>query len=333
MKLIIQIPCYNEESALKITLSCLPRYLAGIDKIEWLIIDDGSRDATIKVGRDFGVDHIIRLSRNRGLARAFMVGIDASLAAGADIIVNLDADNQYNAEDIPKLIQPILDGQAEFVVGARPIAETDHFSPLKKQLQRVGSWIVRIASKTEIADAPSGFRALSRAAALRINVFSEYTYTLETIIQAGRRGIIIVSVPIRTNQQLRPSRLIKSTPDYLKRSVLTILRIFMTYCPMRFFLILGAIPLSLGFLTGVRWLILFLGTRPASHIPSLVLAAILITIGTQLWILGLIGDLLAVNRSLLEDIQLKIRTSEFADVSKPDSVAESTSHSRIAPFK
>jgi len=305
MKLVIQIPCYNEEGTLDVTLSSLPRELPGISKVEWLIVDDGSLDGTIKVAELFGVHHIVRFPRNRGLAKAF------SLAAGADIVVNLDADNQYCAQDIPKLVQPILEGRAEMVIGARPINEIQHFSLLKKQLQRMGSWLVRVASKTNVVDAPSGFRALSRNAALRLNVFNEYTYTLETIIQAGRRGITVLSVPIRTNEQLRPSRLVKSTLDYVRRSILTILRIFMTYCPMRFFFVLGGMPFSLGLLLGIRWLVLFWNIHPASHIPSLVLTAILLIFGLQFWVVGLIADLLAVNRSLLEDIQFRIRRSQL----------------------
>jgi glycosyltransferase involved in cell wall biosynthesis len=257
------------------------------------------------------VQHIVRFPKNRGLAKAFMAGLEASLAAGADIVVNLDADNQYCAEDIPKLVQPILEGRAEMVIGARPISEIQHFSFFKKQLQKMGSWLVRVASKTNVVDAPSGFRALSRNAALRLNVFNEYTYTLETIIQAGRRGITVLSVPIRTNGQLRPSRLVKSTLDYVRRSILTILRIFMTYCPMRFFFFLGAIPFSLGLLLGIRWLVLFWNIHPASHIPSLVLTAILLIFGLQLWVVGLIADLLAVNRSLLEDVQFRIRRAQL----------------------
>lgn len=320
MKLIIQIPCYNEEASLEVVLADLPRQVAEVDSIERLVIDDGSGDDTAARAEALGVEHIVRFPSHRGLARAFMAGLEAALAAGADIIVNLDADNQYCAGDIPKLIQPILDGRAEMVIGSRPIGETSHFSPVKKLLQRVGSRVVRWASGTAVADAPSGFRALSRNAALRMNVFGDYTYTLETIIQAGRRGITVVSVPIHTNAPLRPSRLIHSTLSYVIRSVVTILRIFMVYCPLRFFLLAGAIPLAAGFLLVIRWLVFFWGAGPASHIPSLVLAAILISSGFQLWVLGLVAELLAVNRTLLEDIQLKIRRAEptrYATPSEP----------------
>ncbi|AFZ34662.1 glycosyl transferase family 2 [Stanieria cyanosphaera PCC 7437] len=314
-KLIIQIPCYNEEATLGLTLSQLPRHIAGVDQVEWLIINDGSRDRTVEVAQACGVDHIVNFQHNQGLAKGFMAGLEACLQAGADIIVNTDADNQYCAEDIPKLIQPILDGEAEIVIGARPITEIKDFSPLKKFLQQFGSWVVRLASKTDIPDAPSGFRAISREAALRLNVFNEYTYTLETIIQAGQKGIAITYVPIRTNSYLRPSRLVKSIPAYVQRSIITIVRIFMTYRPLQFFMMLGSVPFSLGFLLCLRWLILFwgiVGNDPTkSRVPSLILAAILILIGVQLWIFGLIADLLAVNRKLLEDIQLRMRRSEL----------------------
>lgn len=317
MKLIIQIPCYNEEATLGLTLSELPRQLAGIDEVEWLIINDGSRDRTLEVAQASGVDHIVNFEHNQGLAKGFMAGIEASLKAGADIIVNTDADNQYCAEDIPKLIQPILDGNAEIVIGARPIQEIKDFSPIKKLLQKLGSLVVRLASKTDIPDAPSGFRAISREAALRLNVFNEYTYTLETIIQAGQRGMAITYVPIRTNGYLRPSRLVKSISAYVQRSIITIIRIFMTYRPLQFFMMLGGVPFSIGFLLCLRWLLLFwgiLGGDPAKpRVPSLILAAILILIGVQLWIFGLVADLMAVNRKLLEDIQLRLRRSELKE--------------------
>lgn len=321
MKLIIQIPCYNEEATLGLTLSELPRHLPGIDQVEWLIINDGSCDRTVEVAQACGVDHIIDLGSNQGLAKGFMAGVEACLKAGADIIVNTDADNQYCAADIPKLIRPILEGEAEIVIGARPIQNIPHFSPIKKFLQKLGSFVVRLASKTDIPDAPSGFRAMSREAALRLNVFNEYTYTLETIIQAGQRGLVITSVPIRINGYLRPSRLVKSITAYVQHSILTIVRIFMTYRPLKFFMILGSLPTSLGFLLCCRWLLLFwgiIGNDPAKpRVPSLILAAMLILIGVQLWIFGLIADLMGVNRKLLEDIQLRLRRDEFkSDFSK-----------------
>ena len=314
-KLIIQIPCYNEERTLATTLTALPRHLPYVDEIEWLVIDDGSKDSTVEVAEANGVDHIICLPTNQGLAKAFMAGLEACLKAGADIIVNTDADNQYCADDIPKLIKPILLGRAEIVIGSRPIWAIEHFSPIKKLLQKLGSWVVRLASNTNIPDAPSGFRAISRNAAMQLNVFNEYTYTLETIIQAGQKGMAITSVPIRTNGYLRPSRLVKSIPAYLQRSILTILRIFMIYQPLRFFVMLGSIPFTLGFVLGVRWLVLFFSGTQRAHVPSLILAAILILIGFQLCMFGLVADLMAANRKLMEELQLRLRRMD-ADSSK-----------------
>ncbi|MEQ8757342.1 MAG: glycosyltransferase family 2 protein [Coleofasciculus sp. G1-WW12-02] len=314
MKLIIQIPCYNEEATLGLTLSELPRQVPGVDTVEWLIINDGSLDRTVEVAKACGVDHIVSFDHNQGLAKGFMAGIEACLKAGADIIVNTDADNQYCAADIPKLIEPILQGQAEIVVGARPIQQIKHFSPAKKFLQKLGSWVVRIASKTNIPDAPSGFRAISRNAALQLNVFSQYTYTLEMIIQAGQKNIAIASVPIRTNDYLRPSRLVKSIPAYIQRSILTIIRIFMTYQPLQFFTVLGTVPLGLGLILCVRWLVVFDPDR--SRAPSLIVAAIFILIGFQLLMFGLIADLMAVNRKLLEDIQLRRRRADIEEYIK-----------------
>ncbi|HXG93437.1 MAG TPA: glycosyltransferase family 2 protein [Blastocatellia bacterium] len=322
-KLIIQIPCYNEESSLGVTLAALPREVAGVDSVEWLVINDGSTDRTVEIAREHGVDHIVSFSHNQGLAKAFMAGIEASLRAGADIIVNTDADNQYCADDIPRLVTPILERTADIVIGARPISEIEHFSPTKKLLQKLGSRVVRMASSTTVEDAPSGFRAISRDAAMRLNVFNEYTYTLETIIQAGQNGLVVRSVPVRTNPDLRPSRLIKGTRSYLQRSLFTILRIFMTYKPLRFFMILGSIPFAIGFLLGVRWLVLYASGTPRTHVPSLILASLLMLIGVQLWIFGLVADLLAVNRKMLEEIQLRVRRAEF-DSEKEFSAAYSS---------
>ena len=218
-KLIIQIPCFNEELSLPVSLAELPREVPGVDIVEWLIIDDGSVDRTAEVARELGVDHVVTMKRNSGLAKVFMAGLDACLRLDADIIVNTDADNQYCAADIPKLVEPILAGRADYVIGARPIADIPHFSPIKKALQKLGSWAVRVASNTEVPDAPSGFRAMSRACALRLNVLSEYTYTIETIIQAGRANMAIENVDIRVNGDLRPSRLVKSIASYVQRSV------------------------------------------------------------------------------------------------------------------
>lgn len=307
-KLIIQIPCFNEEKSLPVSLKELPRKLPGIDKIEWLIIDDGSTDRTVEVARNLGVDHVVRLINHQGLARGFMAGIQACVEHGADIIVNTDADNQYFAGDIIKLVQPILDGKAEIVIGERPITEIKHFSPLKKLFQRWGSWMVRKVSQTDIPDAPSGFRAMSREAAMRMHVFSEYTYTIETIIQAGQHGMAIMSVPIRTNDFLRKSRLIHSIPAYLARSFNTILRIFMTYKPLSFFMIPGIISILAGTILGLRFLYFYFFTQTSSgHIQSLILAAVLLILGVFLVIVGLIADLISVNRKLLENVEYRLQ--------------------------
>jgi glycosyltransferase involved in cell wall biosynthesis len=324
VKLIIQIPCFNEAESLPITFAELPASIAGIDIIETLVIDDGSTDGTQRVAEKLGVDHIIRLPKNLGLARAFSAGIDASLARGADIIVNTDADNQYHAGDIEKLVKPVLEGAAEMVVGARPISDIAHFSATKKLLQKFGSWVVRRVSGTDIPDAPSGFRALSRNAALNIRVFSEHTYTLETLIQAGRKGIPVTWVPVRVNKDLRPSRLVKNNMSYVLRSVIVIIRIFLLYQPLRFFLFLGAVPFSAGFLLGVRWMLnIFVFPEPGrTFLPSLILAAVLLLMGFQTWVLAFVADLMAANRSLLEENRVAQRRSELSGQDKPECALE-----------
>ncbi|MBR5361363.1 MAG: glycosyltransferase family 2 protein, partial [Lachnospiraceae bacterium] len=269
MKLVIQIPCYNEAETLKITLDDLPETIAGIDEIETLIIDDGSNDETVKVAEECGVDHIISFSRNKGLARAFMAGLDAALSAGADIIVNTDADNQYCGEDIEKLIAPILNHEADIVIGERPIDDTADFSPLKKRLQHLGSWAVRRASNTDIPDAPSGFRAFSAEAAMRINVVNDYTYTLETIVQAGREKIAITSVPVRTNPALRESRLSQSMFRYVRTSMLTILRAYLVYKPLKAFAFLSIFPTIPGLIIWIRFLYYYFTTGGSGHIQGL----------------------------------------------------------------
>ncbi len=311
MKLIIQIPCYNEAATLGITLRALPRAVPGFDRVEWLVIDDGSTDETVQVARNEGVDHIVRLPTNRGLARAFMAGLEACLRAGADVIVNTDADNQYSAGDIPALVVPVVEGQADMAVGARPIEQIAHFSPLKKLLQRIGSQVVRLASNTQIPDAPSGFRAFSRSAALQLNVFSSYTYTLETIIQAGNKGMTVVSVPVRVNADLRPSRLVRSVPQYLFRSALTIGRIFLIYRPLRFFLTVSAFLFIPGMLIGVRFLYEMSRGHGQGHVQSLILAAILLLASGLFFVLGLLAELISVNRRLLEDQRTRLGRLEL----------------------
>lgn len=305
MKLIIQIPCFNEGQTLAIALKALPRSVEGFEKVEWLIIDDGSSDDTVAVAQACGVDHIVKHPVNKGLARAFMTGVNACLDAGADVIVNTDADNQYEAEDIPSLTQPILNGKAEFVIGARPVQTIEHFSPVKKFLQRLGSWVVRLASKTDIPDAPSGFRALSRETAQKLIVFSDYTYTLETIIQAGQKNIAITSVPIRVNEDLRPSRLVKSIFSYINRSIITIIRIFVIYRPFRFFGTIGLVLFSAGFLIGLRFVVNYINGEGTGHIQSLILASVLLGMGFQTILIAFIADLLSANRKLLEDLRFK----------------------------
>jgi glycosyltransferase involved in cell wall biosynthesis len=316
-KLVIQIPCFNEAETLKIALDDLPKSLPGVDIIEVLIIDDGSTDRTVEVARGWGVDHIIRQPQNRGLARAFMAGINACVNAGADIIINTDADNQYVAADIDKLIAPILAGEAEIVIGARPIGEIDDFSLPKKILQKIGSWVVRRASNTDVADAPSGFRAFSRDAAQRLNVFSDYTYTLETIIQAGQKGMAITSVPVRTNGFLRPSRLVSSIPSYIKRSILTIIRIFITYRPLRFFAWVGAVIFGFGLIIGGRFLYYFILHGGEGHVQSLILASLLMSMGFMVLITGILADLISVNRKLLEQIDWRLKKVEENARSSP----------------
>lgn len=305
MKLIIQIPCYNEAKTLSIALSALPRKVEGFDKVEWLIINDGSTDDTVKVAKECGVDYILNFKKNQGLAKGFMAGIKECLRQGADVIVNTDADNQYEAKDIPKLTQPILEGRAEYVIGARPINQIKHFSPVKKFLQKLGSWVVRKASGTDIPDAPSGFRAMSRECAMQLNVYSEYTYTLETIIQAGQKNMAIMSVPIRTNEDLRPSRLVKSMSSYIKKSILTIIRIFVVYKPFKFFMSIAIALFGLGFLLGLRFLYFLITGSGDGHIQSVVLAGVLMGMGFQTGLIAFIADLQAVNRRLLEEIRME----------------------------
>ncbi len=308
--LIIQIPAFNEEQTIGATLAALPRQVTGFTKVEWLLIDDGSRDRTVELARAGGIDHVVSLSHNRGLASAFVAGIEASLKLGADVIVNTDADNQYDAACIPDLVRPIQEGRAMLVIGERPIAKMKEFSPLKRFLQRLGSAVVRFVSAADVPDAPSGFRAIHRSAALQLCVFNNYTYTLETLIQAGRKGLPVASVPVRVNLVTRPSRLVRSVPGYVGRSLLTIFRIFVLYKPFRFFFLLGTLFLLPGLAIGVRFLLAWLDGDGQGHIQSLILAAILILVAFVTYAAGLLADLIAANRLLLEELRMRQLRSE-----------------------
>lgn len=311
MKLIIQIPCYNEADTLEIALNDLPKQIEGIDEIEYLIINDGSSDDTERVALEWGVNYVVHFKRNLGLAKGFLAGIDLALRNGADIIVNTDADNQYSGADISKLVQPILKKEADIVIGERPIDEIEEFSFVKKKLQRFGSWVVRVASKTDIPDAPSGFRAYSRKAAMRINVHNEYTYTLETIVQAGRNKMAITSVPVHTNPELRKSRLMNSMAAYIKKSMLTILRAVLMYKPMKIFTMISSVFILIGTMIGIRFLFFYFGGNGSGHVQSLILATMMIIIGFQTFVTGLQADIISANRKILEDVQFRVKKLEF----------------------
>jgi glycosyltransferase involved in cell wall biosynthesis len=311
MKLIIQIPCFNEEATLPQTIGDLPQYIEGIDCIELLVIDDGSTDRTSEMARDLGVHHVLRLPRNMGLARAFSIGLETALQLGADIIVNTDGDNQYCGKDVTGLIRPILEGKADMVVGDRQIETIKHLSKMKKLLQKLGSWVVRWVSGTDVPDVTSGFRAFSRKTALQLVVFSSYTYTLETIIQAGKKNIVVGHVPVDTNEQLRESRLIESIPSYVWRSTLTILRIFLMYEALTVFLTLGAVLFGAGVLISLRFFYFYLIGQGQGHIQSLILATILIVLSFQSFMLGILANLSATNRHLSEEIDYRLKKLEF----------------------
>lgn len=313
MKLIIQIPCYNEAQTLPDTIRSLPSTLPGIDAIEYLVIDDGSTDGTVEVAKSLGVHHIVRLPHHSGLATAFNVGLEACLKKGADIIINTDADNQYNAEDIPSLIEPILTGRADLVVGDRGVAKLETFSPLKRFLQRLGSWVIAQASGLHTPDATSGFRAITRQAAIRTLVLSEYSYTLETLIHAGAHHMAVEFVPVRTNPQSRPSRLIQSIPQYLAYSATTILRIYTMYRPLRVFTAIGILLTLGGIGLGIRFLYFFFMGQGSGHVQSVILAAVLLIIGFQIFLIGLIADLIGFNRKILEEVLYRLRRMEIED--------------------
>lgn len=312
VKLIIQIPCYNEEQTLPQTLHDLPRAIPGVDVIEVLVIDDGSTDHTVDVARAHGVQHIVRHAHNRGLAQAFLSGLQAAVHAGADIIVNTDADNQYRGEDIVRLVQPILAGHADMVIGDRGVAQHPYFSPVKRWLQQVGSWVVGQAAGVQVPDATSGFRAFTREAALRLLVLSEYSYTLETLIQAGARRMAVVHVPIRVNPQTRPSRLMRSIPDFLSHSATTIVRIYAMYRPLRIFVGAGLLFLVAGLILGLRFLyFLIVQGSGVGHVQSLILMAVLLIVGFQTMLIGLLADLVGFNRKILEETLYRLRRIEL----------------------
>jgi glycosyltransferase involved in cell wall biosynthesis len=311
MKLIIQIPCLNEEETLPVTVRDLPREIDGFDTVEWLVIDDGSTDRTIAVARELGVDHIVRLTNNKGLANGFQAGLDACLKLGADVIVNTDADNQYEGRDIPKLVAPILAGQADMVVGDRQVMTIEHFSPAKKLLQRLGSWVVRQASQTTVPDTTSGFRAYNREAALALQVVSKFTYTLETIIQAGKMTVAVDHVPIRTNDKLRESRLFPSMWTYIRRNGISIFRIYALYEPLKVFMT-GALLVGLAAaIVWIRFLYFWIDGDGAGHVQSLILGAVLFNAAMLLGALGVIGDLLAGQRITLQRIFERVRRVEL----------------------
>jgi glycosyltransferase involved in cell wall biosynthesis len=326
MKLVIQIPCYNEEHTLPGTLRDLPHEIAGIDEIEVLIIDDGSVDKTADVAQAFGVAHVVRLGRNRGLANAFVQGLEASLVAGADIIVNTDADNQYRGEDIQRLVQPILEGRADIVVGDRGVASLLEFSPLKRRLQQLGSWVVQTVSGVETPDATSGFRALTREAALHTLILSGYSYTLESLIQAGARRMAVVYVPVHVNPQTRKSRLMRNIPHYIVNSTATILRAYTMYRPMRVFFIFGGVLLAAGAVWGIRFSVFYFLGQGDAHAQSLILTVIFTALGFQSFLLGMVADLIGLNRSILEEMLYRVRRMElgerFANPRNQDDVSD-----------
>jgi glycosyltransferase involved in cell wall biosynthesis len=311
MKLIIQIPCLNEQDTLPTTLADLPREVPGFDEVEWLVIDDGSTDATIEVARAHGVDHIVRLTNNKGLATAFQAGLDAALKLGADVVVNTDADNQYDGRDIPKLVEPIVAGRADMVVGNRVVEAIEHFSPLKKRLQRLGSWVVRGASGTSVPDTTSGFRAYNREAAIQVQVVSKFTYTLETIIQAGKMLVAVEHTPIRTNPKIRESRLFPSIWAYVRRNTISIFRIYALYEPLKVFMTAAAVVGLASFVIWARFLYFYIDGSGKGHVQSLILGAVLFIAAVQLAALGVVGDVLAGSRVLQQRILERVRRVEL----------------------
>jgi glycosyltransferase involved in cell wall biosynthesis len=311
MKLIVQIPCYNEEETLPQTVNDIPRHIEGIEKVEILVIDDGSTDKTVKIAKEVGVDHIIRNTCNKGLAETFMIGLHECLRLGADIIVNTDGDNQYKGQDIPKLVTPILTGEAEIVIGDRQTDKILHFSFSKRKLQKIGSFVVRRLSDTDVPDAVSGFRAFSREAAMRMNIVSGYSYTVETVIQGGKKQLSIKSIPVETNLKTRESRLIKSLPKFIVNQLSTMVRMYTMYQPLRVFIYIGGLCIIIGLIPSIRFLIYYLMGQGQGHIQSLILAAILIVVGFQILVIGLVADVISFNRRLIEETLLRLRRIEF----------------------
>jgi len=316
MKLIVQIPCYNEEETLPQTVRDIPRQIEGVEQVEVLIIDDGSKDQTIEAAKKAGVDHIVKNISNKGLARTFLAGLDASLRLGADIIVNTDGDNQYKGQDIPKLIDPILKGSADIVIGDRQTDKIHHFSSTKKKLQKLGSFVVRILSKTDVPDAVSGFRAFSREAAMQMNIVSAFSYTIETIIQAGKKNLVVTNVPIGTNPKTRESRLFQSIPRFLEHSLLTMIRTYAMYKPLRVFFYVGCFCIIMGLIPSIRFLIYYLSGQGAGHIQSLILASVFFIIGFQAFMIGLVSDVISFNRKLIEEALLRVKRIEIDHLKK-----------------
>ena len=311
MKLIVQIPCYNEETTLPQTVRDIPRQIEGVEQVEILIIDDGSKDQTIEAAKKAGVDHIVKNISNKGLARTFLAGLDASLRLGADIIVNTDGDNQYKGQDIPKLIDPILKGKADIVIGDRQTDKIHHFSSTKKKLQKLGSFVVRILSKTDVPDAVSGFRAFSREAAMQMNIVSGFSYTIETIIQAGKKNLVVTNVPIGTNPKTRESRLFQSIPKFLEHSLTTMIRMYTMYQPLKVFFYIGCLCFLGGLIPSIRFLFYYFMGQGGGHIQSLILSAILFIIGFQVFMIGLVADVISCNRKLIEETLLRVKRIEF----------------------